>query len=568
MGPGVAAEAADVLAEKLWMVLPHLDERQRRLVLGAEAIAAGPGGVAMVARAAGVSWDTVAAGAAEQGAGAVVLGRVRRAGAGRRRAEELDPGLVPALEELVMADARGDPESVLLWTTRSLRNLARALTAAGHRCGPDTVARLLRARGFTLQGNAKVLEGREQHPDRDAQFLYISGQAAEHLAAGEPVISVDTKKKELIGDFARPGREWRPKGDPVRVRDHDFRDKDTTAVIPYGVYDMTADAGFVNVGTDHDTAAFAVESIRRWLAGPGAEAYPAARRLLITADAGGANAYRTRAWAAGLDDLAEESGLQITCCHFPPGTSKWNKIEHMLFSRITMNWRARPLTSHEVVLKSIAATRTRAGTRVVVRLDTGRYPTGLATTPAQLDELAARGGLTRHQFHGEWNFTVRPAPPLPPGPPPAPPPATAREQALDTLAVPALTGMTRARFDDLITRIGIPARAAREQRLYLHRGHPREKNSGMPPHLTPHAAVLAVILRQRHGMPCDLIGALFSTSGSTISLATGRTAPLLRAAGHHITPAAPIRTLDDLATALSSDQLPQNQPQHTATRTK
>ena len=320
----VDGELIEGLAVKFAEVVPHLDERQRRLYLGSEARALGSGGVAAVARVSGVPRQTVQAGADELAAGAEVLGRVRRPGAGRRPLTETDPGLVPALLGLVGGSTRGDPGSPLTWTTKSVRNLARELTAAGHRVSQEKVAQLLREQGFSLQANAKTAEG-AQHPDRDAQFRYISEQARLFMAAGQPVISVDAKKKEQVGPYARAGREWRPAGDPVRVRDHDFPDKALGKVTPYGVYDVAANTGFVSVGTDHDTAAFAVESVRRWWEADGRHRYPAARRLLITADAGGSNGYRTRAWKTGLAVLAAQAGLEITVCHFPPGTSKWNK---------------------------------------------------------------------------------------------------------------------------------------------------------------------------------------------------------------------------------------------------
>jgi Rhodopirellula transposase DDE domain len=316
---GGKEEAARVLAAKFAVIFPHLDERQRRLLMGAEARALGHGGIRLVARAAGAREATVSLGVDELEAGAEPLGRARRPGGGRKRAADVDPGLVPALLALVEPEERGDPMSPLRWTTKSTRNLADELTRQGHKVGADTVGDLLRAEGFSLQGNAKTLEG-TRHPDRDAQFRYISGQVQAHQDSGDPVISVDTKKKELAGEFKNAGRDWRPKGQPAAVRTHDFPGDSAGKAIPYGVYDVTADAGWVNVGTDHDTAAFAVESIRRWWNACGSQDYPDARRLLITADAGGSNGYRTRAWKAGLAALAEQTGLEITCCHFPPGT--------------------------------------------------------------------------------------------------------------------------------------------------------------------------------------------------------------------------------------------------------
>jgi hypothetical protein len=292
-------------------------------------------------------------------------------GGGRKRLADLDPGLRPALLALIEPEERGDPMSPLRWTTRSTRGLADELTRQGHPTGPDTVAALLHELGFSLQANAKTIEG-TQSPDRDAQFRYLNNRVIEHQDGGEPVVSVDTKKKEMVGEFTNSGRQWRPAGDPIPVRDHDFLDPALGKVAPYGIYDLAANTGWVNVGTDHDTAVFAVESVRRWWRGQGHDVYPDATRLLITADAGGSNSHRSRVWKSGLADLAAETGLAITVCHFPPGTSKWNKIEHRLFSHITHNWRGRPLTSHEVIVNSIAATTTRTGLRVHAQLDDGR----------------------------------------------------------------------------------------------------------------------------------------------------------------------------------------------------
>ena len=403
----VAVETEEALAAKFPVLLPHLDERQRRLYLGSEARSLGHGGIEAVARAAGVSRQMVAAGAAELEAAGEPLGRARRSGGGRKKLAEADPGLRPALLALVDPASRGDPESPLRWTTLSLRNLAAELTRQGHRAGPDTVATLLREEGFSLQGNAKTAEG-ARHPDRDAQFGYISAQARDHLDAGQPVISVDAKKKENVGSFKNGGREWRPKGSPEKVNVYDFIDKERGKVTPYGVYDVAANTGWVSVGTDHDTAAFAVQTIRTWWQKAGRPAYPAATRLLICADGGGANGYRTRLWKTELAALADQTGLQITVCHFPPGTSKWNKIEHRLFSHISMNWRGRPLTSHEVIVQTIAATTTRTGLTVAAELDPGQYPKGIKISDRQMKDLEQQA-LRRHQFHGEWNYDLIPA---------------------------------------------------------------------------------------------------------------------------------------------------------------
>src|SRR5690349_8812698 len=396
--------AREMLAAKFGAIFPHLDERQRRLLMGAEAGALGHGGIRLVARAAGVREATVSLGVSELESGAEPLGRARRPGGGRKRAADLDPGLVPALLALVEPEERGDPESPLRWTTKSTRALAAELTARGHRVSAGTVGDLLREQGFSLQGNAKTIEGK-RHPDRDAQFRYINEQARAHQEAGDPVISVDTKKKELVGEFANAGKQWRPRGEPVAVRTHDFPQDSLGKAIPYGIFDVAANAGWVNVGTDHDTAAFAVESIRRWWHGAGKASHPQARRLLITADAGGSNGYRTRSYKAELAAFAAEAWLEVTVCHFPPGTSKWNKIEHRLFSHIAMNWRGRPLTSHEVVVQSIAATTTRTGLTVSAALDTGAYPTGIKINDAPMDALP----LGRHGLHADWNYTLHPS---------------------------------------------------------------------------------------------------------------------------------------------------------------
>jgi Rhodopirellula transposase DDE domain len=403
----VRADVVESLRAKFAAVLPHLDERQQRLVMAGEARSLGHGGIAAVAEATGASRSRISQGVAELEAGEAPLGRVRREGGGRKSLTATDPVLLAALLALVEPTRRGDPCSPLCWTTLSTRKLAAELTGAGHPVGADTVARLLREQGFSLQANAKTVEG-AQHPDRDAQFCYLNDQADAHLSAGDPVISVDTKKKELVGPYRNGGTEWRPAGQPEQVKVHDFIDPALGKANPYGVYDLAADTGWVSVGTDHDTAAFAVETIRRWWRFTGVTCYPHASRLLITADGGGSNGYRTRLWKTELAALAADTGLRITVCHLPPGTSKWNKIEHRLFSHISMNWRGRPLTSHDVIVQSIAATTTRTGLSVHAELDTDTYPTGVKIPDAQMKALHDTGALYRHDWHPEWNYTLNP----------------------------------------------------------------------------------------------------------------------------------------------------------------
>jgi hypothetical protein len=538
----------EMLAAKFEAILPHLDERQRRLLMGAEARALGHGGIRLVARAAGAREATVSLGASELEAGAEPLGRARRPGGGRKRAADLDPGLVPALLGLVEPEERGDPESPLRWTAKSTRKLAAELTRQGHKVSADTVADLLRGQGFSLQGNAKTIEGR-QHPDRDAQFRHISEQARAYRDSGDPVISVDTKKKELVGEFTNAGAQWRPRGEPAATRTHDFPDPALGKAIPYGVYDVAANAGWVSVGTDHDTAAFAVESIRRWWNAAGQPAYPAARRLLITADAGGSNGYRTRAWKAELAAFAAEAGLEVTVCHFPPGTSKWNKIEHRLFSHITMNWRGRPLTSHEVIVQSIAATTTATGLTVTAALDTGLYPAGIKISDAQMTALP----LHRHPWHGDWNYTLRPRPPTaspaPASPPQIPPPHRHAGPSHTTLCHPALTGLSRQELSTLATALDIPWHAQQEARRYQRRGGPRRTTPGAGPRakldLTSQIAI--TLIHQHLSLPQHLIAWLTSTHPDTIHQAIKTIRPLLAQQPIQTTPASQrLRTPHDL----------------------
>ncbi len=396
------------IGEKFRMLAGELDERGLRLWAAAEATTLGRGGTAAVARATGIAPSTIGRGRGELARGeSPGAGRVRRVGAGRKRLVEKDPSLLGDLERLVDVDARGDPEQPLRWTSKSLRNLALALREQGHEISARSVAPLLRQLGYSLQSNRKTKEG-ARHPDRDAQFRYISQQAAAGLAAGQPVISVDTKKKELVGDFKAVGRELAAKGSPVSVRTHDFIDKQLGKAVPYGVYDVGENAGLVSVGIDNDTAQFSVASIRAWWRQLGSARYPEATVLTITADCGGSNGNRTRLWKTELQGLADETGLAISVCHFPPGTSKWNKIEHRLFAHISLNWRGRPLTSHEVIVNTIAATTTSTGLAVHAELDTASYPTGVKITDQQMNALEDDGTLTRHDWHGDWNYTLNP----------------------------------------------------------------------------------------------------------------------------------------------------------------
>jgi hypothetical protein len=529
------------LAAKFQAIFPHLDERQRRLLMGAEARSGGHGAIRAVARAAGVREATVSLGVDELDGGAEPLGRVRRPGAGRKRAADLDPGLRPALLGLVEPDERGDPMSPLRWTTKSTRNLAEQLTRQGHRVGADTVADLLRAEGFSLQSNVKTLEGR-QSPDRDAQFRYINTQVRDRQDAGEPVVSVDTKKKELVGEYANGGRQWRPQGDPVKVDSHDFPDKELGKVAPYGIYDLAANTGWVNVGTDHDTAAFAVESLRRWWNGQGRGGYPNARRLLVTADAGGSNGYRTRAWKAELAAFALETGLAVTVCHFPPGTSKWNGIEHRLFSHITHNWRGRPLTSHEV---TIAATTTHTGLTVHAELDTDTYETGIRISDRRMDALP----LTRHTWHGDWNYTLRPEGYTQVSD--TPDPFDEPSPDLAWLCHPTLTGLPPHEWDALVATLTALHADQREANLDKRRGH-RPRVTGGPttgrrPVLTLADRLLATVLHHRLALPQVAVAQLFNVRPETINKRIRDIRLLLDAAGHTIQPADHrTATLDEL----------------------
>ena len=397
-------KAAERIKERFESVAPFLDEKQRRLLAGAEAKTYGAGGVERVAALVGMAENTVRRGLRElHNPEAIEPDRVRRPGGGRKPATETAPTLLSDLEAMVAPEARGDPCSPLRWTCKSTSKLAAELKEKGHSIGPRSVANLLHQLGYSLQSNRKLVEGTKQHPDRDAQFRHINETAQDLQDRGQPVISVDTKKKELVGNFKNGGQEWRPKGDPEAVQVHDFQTEEGK-VSPYGVYDLTRNEAFVNVGTDHDTAAFAVNSIAAWWHTMGQPAYPDATELLITADGGGSNNPRTRLWRLQLQHLADDTGLTIRVCHFPPGTSKWNKIEHRLFSHITMNTRGRPLTSHEVIVNLIANTTTTKGLKVRCQLDTAQYPAGITVSDDELKDVQ----IERDEFHPEWNYRVRP----------------------------------------------------------------------------------------------------------------------------------------------------------------
>jgi Rhodopirellula transposase DDE domain len=387
---------------------PVMDERMRRQWAAAEAAELGWGGVSTVATATGLSRTTITAGLDElrrraEQPEAPIPARIRRPGAGRKCLTATDPGLLPALEALVDPVTRGDPRSPLRWTCKSTRRLAEELTRQGHPIGPRCVAALLRGAGYSLQANQKAREGRG-HPDRNAQFEYINAQLTALQRRGQPVVSVDTKKKELVGDFKNGGREWQPLSVPEEVRVHDFQDKELGKAIPYGVYDITNNQGWVSVGIDHDTAQFAARSIRRWWEEMGAARFPHARELAITADGGGSNSCRSRLWKVALQGLADATGLRLRVLHFPPGTSKWNKVEHRLFCYITQNWRGKPLVSREVIVSLIGSTTTSAGLTVRAALDTERYATGIKVS----DEELAAVQLAPHEFHGDWNYSIKP----------------------------------------------------------------------------------------------------------------------------------------------------------------
>jgi len=540
------------LEPALLKLLPMLDERSRRLVLGMAAEAEGKGGTGRVASLTGASWQTVASGKAELDAGEELPpGRRRRPGGGRRPLAETDPGLAPALEKLIRDAMRGDPESPLVWTTRSAEHLAGGLTAAGHPCSDSTAWRMLKRMGFTQQSNSRAQEGR-QHPERDGQFRHIAARSREYLQSGDPVISVDSKKRELVGNFGQDGREWAPAGDPVTVRSHDFPDRKQEHAIPYGACDENNNAGFVNVGTDGNTAALAVESVRRWWRAVGRDAYPNASRLLVTCDSGGSSGYVNKAWKAGLAALAQETGLDIEVCHFPAGTSKWNRIEHRLFCQISLAWRARPLTSYDVIIDTIGRVTTRTGLTAIAVLDENAYPTGTEIGDEQIRDIEERC-LVRGGWHGEWNYTLL-AHPAAPGPAPDPEPSSQARQ--DALSHPALTGLQPGDLKALAAALEVPFDADREQKYHLRRGRRRANavrragpHGNLRTDVTDHVLILRLRDHLRLGHKASAV--LFGIHPTSVSHAAALTRRLI---GENAIPAPasadpppePIRTIDDL----------------------
>ena len=395
--------AMERLRQKFRTAWPHLDERTRRVMAASEAVSLGYGGVSIVSRACGLSRKAIHKGMHELEEGEPLVGRVRRVGAGRKSITQSDPELVQTLEGLIDEQTRGDPESALRWICKSTRAIAQELAEQDHPISHVKVAQVLHDLDYSLQSNRKTEEGAE-HPDRDAQFRHINLTVKRYLRHGLPVISVDTKKKELIGNYRNAGQQWRASGEPLPVQGHDFSGPDVPRAFPYGIYDIGRNAGFVNVGTDHDTGAFAVASIRGWWRAEGRRLYPDAKKILITADGGGSNGWRLRLWKLELQKFADQTALAVAVCHFPPGTSKWNKIEHRLFSFISSNWRGEPLRDYETIVKLISATTTAKGLKVTCRLDRRKYPTGRGIT----DEEMQRVNLERDKFHGEWNYVIKP----------------------------------------------------------------------------------------------------------------------------------------------------------------
>jgi Rhodopirellula transposase DDE domain len=581
------AEADEVvLAAKCAVMRKVLDERQWRVYLGTEALALGYGGIAAVARASGASERTVSAGAEEaadqEAVGALPPGRSRRPGAGRPKAEDAQPALRQALDAVLEDGKRGDPMSEITWSILSLRDIAREMARQGFACGKDAIARLMRAEGWSLQGMAKVLEGK-QHPGRDRQFRHIAAMICWFREHGHPVISVDTKKKEPLGAYYRDGRSWRPQGEPVKVRDHDFTGRQTVRIVPYGVYDITANRGFVSVGTSHDTAAFAVSAIRLWWQEDGQFRYPGAARLLVTCDAGGSNGHRCRLWKEELARFADEAGLKISVCHFPPGTSKWNKIEHSLFCHITRTWSARPLMTIDDAVAGIAATVTAQGLKCTAVRDDGDYPEGVTVPGARMRWLEEHV-IVRHSPHRDLNYTILPAPRDIPEPQPRP--ARAGRVPAAVLNHPALTGTAPDDVTALTAALEVPFGARREQHNYTVRARRRGSGGRVRKSGSPNAHtriglldyVLAVRLSSHLNLPDQAIGALLGVDRTTVSHARALAGELLAATAIPLPetapplqtpPRTPAELLEYAAAAGITLELPQNgqtMPEHFRTR--
>ena len=388
---------------KLSVVLPELNERQRRILIAAEARALGRGGIQSLSRITGVSRQTIYSGLEDLDNKNNDNNRIRRVGAGRKKITEKEPKVIDVLEKIMEPSTRGDPESPLRWTCKSVRNLCENLHENGYKIGKQTVANILHELDYSLQANRKTSEGKKDHPDRNEQFEFINKKSKSFLRRSVPVISVDTKKKELIGKYKNEGQEWEKKGNPIKVLTHDFPDTKVSKAVPYGVYDIGDNKGWVNVGTDADTAEFAVESIRQWWKKMGKKMYPNAKEIYICADSGGSNGYRIHLWKYELQKLCDQENIKITVSHFPPGTSKWNKIEHKLFSFITLNWRGKPLTDYKTVVKLISATKTKAGLKVRARLDKKRYKKGIKISNIEIEKI----NIQRNKFHGEWNYMIK-----------------------------------------------------------------------------------------------------------------------------------------------------------------
>jgi len=541
---GEIDEAA--LAVKFAVMRPFLDERGWRVYLGTEANMLGHGGIAAVARASGAAENTVAAGASQarapQELAALPPGRSRRAGAGRPKAGKKQPRLEQELDGLLEEGRRGDPMSAVTWNILSLRDIARLMTLRGFPVGKDTVAGLMRAAGYSLQGMSRVKEG-TRHEDRDLQFGNINAEIARAIEEGEPVISADGKKKEPLGEYYRDGRSWQPAGSPVKVLSHDFKDKDTVTACPYGIYDIAANRGFASVGTSHDTAAFAVNAIRRWWQAEGCLSYPHAARLLITCDAGGSNDWRHWLWKDELAVLAEETGLRIEVMHFPPGTSKWNKIEHRMFCHVTRTWRARPLMTADDAVAGIAATVTSQGLKCTAVRDDTVYPTGAEVSGERRKYLQNRV-IERACFHGEWNYALLPAPrPAPPEPENEPGFTRPGRVPGRVLNHPALTGIPAEDLNTLASELEVRFEARLAQRNYLHRGGDRVNafrttavHGGRRLGIIEHLLILQ--LRDYLHLPTTAVATLLGVDRATVSHAATIARELLAAARTTI-PAAP-----------------------------